>query len=134
MKKLFLIALSAGFVFSLGACSSKSTISKELIVHKETSKIYSDKEINEGMEVVKEFFEENIESSTLTSIGYAGDQITLQWDKNTKPGKIMIINASFDTGTFGVSPTVNKNTTYDWSWILVKDENGHWQHKNHGYL
>lgn len=133
MKRLLLFVLSAGLVFGLGACSSKGVISKELVVNKETSKIFSEKEINEGMEVVKKFFIENIESSTLTSIGYAGDQVTLRWDKNVKPGDIMIINASFDTGRFGVDQTLNKNSTYDWSWILEKDENGHWQHKDHGY-
>ena len=101
------------------------------------SELYSDREIQSAIDVIKNEFDFSWSGCTLTEITYAGDEASLahqQWAERHDADEVIVLISSFDVDSSGGDGSLNPNSTYTrWNWILVRDKNGKWKHVDHGY-
>lgn len=62
------------------------------------------------------------------------EKVTLSHFNKYGADEVIILESSFETDGKGGDGSLNPNDTYTgWQWILARDNNGKWQHKDHGY-
>ena len=134
MKKYISIILASMCALSLIACGGDVSDVKILECQ---SEIYTDEDIKEAIEVTKKYFKKEFSGCTLTEIGYAGDEKSLdysEWAERNSADEVIVLISSFDVDSSGGDGSLNPNSTYDnWMWILVRSSGGKWQHVDHGY-
>lgn len=102
------------------------------------SEIYSENEIKDAMNIVKQKFKRDFKGCTLTDLWY-GENIssrsTAEWAKQYNADEAIILSSNFDVDSSGGDGSLNPNTTYTkWQWILVRDKsNNEWSLKTWGY-
>ncbi len=101
------------------------------------SEIYTEDDIEEAISVTEEYFKEEFQGCTLTEIGYAGDDVSAEyqdWADRNEADEVIVLISSFDVDLSCEDGSFNKGSTYeDWNWILVRTAGGKWQHVDHGY-
>ena len=96
------------------------------------SSLYSQEEIESAIEVIKRDFENDWNGCTLNTIYYAGDEVCAD-ETRDRGVKTIVLISDFTTGNYDFG-CLNTNYTYtNWSWILIRDEDGGWKHIDHGY-
>ena len=96
------------------------------------SSLYSQEEIESAIEVIKRDFENDWNGCTLNTIYYAGDEVCAD-ETRDRGVKTIVLISDFTTGNYDFG-SLNTNYTYtNWSWILIRDEDGGWKHIDHGY-
>ena len=99
------------------------------------SQIYTEAEIDSAIKTIKNYFKLNFVGCKLLSIGYAGDDSAKEakeWAKTYESDKAIILTSDFEVDSSGGDGSLNPNSTYtEWTWILVKDNNGRWKHADH---
>lgn len=135
MKKFILIFMS--MVMVLTACG-RGNIDHVKIAEWEPSAIYTDEEIEAALQAVKDYFYENFSDCTLTELSYPGDSSQDECQElaaENNVDKAIIIDATFDVDSdcdwqkTGLTP----DFTYSWSWVLILNKDGEWEHVDHGY-
>lgn len=134
MKKLLIILICAGMIFSLCSCGGNVKNAKEIDAE---SDIYTADEIKSAIEVIEREFDIGWSGCTLTEIYYAGDQTSKDyqdWADRNDADETIVLLSSFDVDDSGGDGSLNPNSTYDnWMWILVRTNGGEWKHVDHGY-
>lgn len=138
MKKLKIVgaAFAALTIFSFGGCGSPDEgVVKDAKVEKVGSKIYSEEEINEAIDAVKDYFAENFDGCRLDKIAYAGDKATKRENEyQPENSEAIVITSDFYVFPNGGDGSLNTDQNYtDWNWILVRTSDGKWEHLSHGY-
>ena len=134
MKRFLSLLLSVLLLLALAGCggSVKDAQTKEV-----PSELYTQKDIDAAIGVIKKEFSRNWKGCTLTEIGYAGDDVSqehAEWAERNGADEVIVLTSSFDVDESGASPTLNPGQTYTrWMWILVRSNGGKWQHVDHGY-
>ncbi len=134
MKRFLSLLLSALLLLALAGCggSVKDAQTKEV-----PSELYTQKDIDAAIGVIKKEFSRNWKGCTLTEIYYAGDDVSqehAEWAERNDADEVIVLTSSFDVDESGASPTLNPGQTYTrWMWILVRSNGGKWQHVDHGY-
>ena len=96
------------------------------------SSLYSQEEIESAIEVIKRDFENDWNGCTLNTIYYAGDEVCAD-ETRDRGVKTIVLMSDFTTGNYDFG-SLNTNYTYtNWSWILIENEHGRWEHIDHGY-
>lgn len=102
-----------------------------------TVRLYSQKEINSAIDVIKKEFEKDWKGCTLKEIHYAGDKISeehQEFAERYNADEVIVLVSTFDVDESGGDGSLNPNSTYtDWNWILVRKNDGKWKHVDHGY-
>lgn len=134
MKKIAHITLCTLLVLCLSACGGNI---RGVKTHNVDSEMYSPDEINSAIDTIKKEFKRNWKGCTLTEIYYAGDDLSKthqDWADRNNADEVIVLLSSFDVDSSGGDGSLNPNSTYDgWNWILVRTDNGQWQHVDHGY-
>lgn len=129
MKNLHII-LSILILFTLSACKSDEV---EILDWK-PSELYSDQEILEAIDEVKDDFK-HFKGCDLLTITYLGDDESLaymDWAVRYEADEVLVLVSSFKTDS-NPSETLEPNETYNnYKWICVKKD-GKWHHVDHGY-
>ncbi|HFI0621101.1 hypothetical protein HCC14_05705 [Streptococcus suis] len=102
----------------------------------EASELYSEKEIQDAVVVVQDYFDKYFKSCQLLTIGYGGDDEKLfdDWAENYGAEEAIVLTSSFKVAAEGAEPTLEPNSIHrDWKWILVRNPGGKWEHRGHGY-
>lgn len=134
MKRFLSLLLSVLLLLALAGCggSVKDAQTKEV-----PSELYTQKDIDAAIGVIKKEFSRNWKGCTLTEIYYAGDDVSqehAEWAERNGTDEVIVLTSSFDVDESGASPTLNPGQTYTrWMWILVRSNGGKWQHVDHGY-
>lgn len=101
------------------------------------SEIYTDDDIEEAFQTVKDYFSKEFDGCTLTKLYYPGDTFSgefAEWAKQYDADEAIVIRSNFDVDSSGGDGSLEPNSTYeDWEWILVRDDGGKWRHVDHGY-
>lgn len=97
-----------------------------------SSELYSQGEIDDAVEVIRrEFSDWN--GCRLKILYYAGDD-SCAYETKVRGSAAMVLKSDFTTGNLDGNGGLNSNATYsNWSWILIKDDQGNWKHIDHGY-
>ena len=134
MKKILCLALTALLVLSLTGCGQ---ISSSMEITCDTSQVYTTADIHDAMDVVKTYFRREFNGCTLTEIGYAGDEKRKEmegWADQYDADEAIVVVSAFETNSRGGDGSMAANETYrNYKWILVRNSNGEWEHKTHGY-
>lgn len=140
MRKFFLIG-GIWLLCILGACQNKGSI-QDVAVSLDESKNFSQKELAEGIDVVKKRFLEFTDCELLT-LSYEEDLQREYLDKHIQygvckdvdPVNVLILTSSFYAGK-QADVSLHKDTTYEnWVWILQReDASSAWVELDHGYL
>ena len=110
---------------------------KNYIVQKEvSSSIYDYDDITSAINLVIDDFNDNFKGCTLKEIYYAGDnearfkEITQQYGGK----EAIVLKSTFNVDETGGDGSLNPNSTYeDFSWLLIRNQQGEWQEVDHGY-
>lgn len=134
MKRHFCMILCILFALTLCACGGKVSDVKTQEVD---SEIYSQEEIASAIDTIKKDFRREWSGCTLTEIYYAGDETSKahqEWADRHNADETIVLLSSFDVDFSGGDGSLNPNSTYDgWNWILVRSDDGEWEHVDHGY-
>jgi len=135
MKQKICFAIVVVSAMILCSCA-KSDVSHINVINCE-SEIYTEDDIETAISVTEEYFEENFAGCTLTEIGYAGDDVSAEyqdWADRNEADEVIVLISSFDVDLSCENGALNKGSTYeDWNWILVRTAGSKWQHVDHGY-
>ena len=133
MRKTLLLPLCAAMLLTLAACGSVKNVRTEEVA----SELYSQKDIDSAIGVIKKEFVQNWDGCTLTEISYAGDDVSEkypEWAERNDADEVIVLTSSFDVAEQGASPSLDPGNTYTrWMWILVRSNGGAWRHVDHGY-
>lgn len=134
MKKIYLILILCISLLVLCACGGNVS---NVYVEPYQSNIYSNQEIDDAINEIKQYFQVEFSGCTLTTITYAGDaeaQEWVDWARQNNADEVIVLTSSFDVDASGGDGSLNPNSTYNnWLWILVRDNGGKWRHADHGY-
>ncbi len=138
-KKIFAIIVLA--ITLCTGCNEKNNggdIRNVQIPDWSPSELYSDDDIETACQTVKEYFSSTFSGCTLTKLYYPGDTYTDNYNKwvpeQYDADEAIVLLSSFDVDSSGGDGSLNPNSTYDnWSWILIRNKDGDWEHVDHGY-
>ncbi len=134
MKKTFqkLIAIGGIFVFLYVVFILNFGNTNNVQRTIKSTGIYSEKEINEAMDVVVNHFKFGFKDCTLIDLVYEGNS-SPGWAEEFGADQAIILTSSFYVGS-RAEGSFKPNTTYvDWQWILCRIGNGKWKLKTAGY-
>lgn len=139
-SKLIIFGIIIFIVVVIGLITVKLNIKgkvSDVTIIATESKIYSQKDINDAIDVVLDYFRENFECCVLKEISYAGDKVERfpEWLEVISARKAIILISRYETTN---SPFLGAgsepNSVYsNWYWILVRDHNGKWILNGYGY-
>lgn len=136
MKKVVALLSALLLVVTLTACGS-GNVKNVHVIDWEPSEVYTDKDIEDSIKIIKNYFADEFSDCTLTKITYAGDEESqehIEWAERNNADEVIVLISSFDVGSSGGDGSLNPNSTYDnWMWILVRSNGGKWKHVDHGY-
>ena len=102
-----------------------------------SSEVYTPSEINSGIGTVLDYFRKEFKGCSLKELAYIGDEKNNDYlDFATRNGadEVLVFTSTFDVDESGGDGSLNPNDTYrNWKWILVRTEDGKWEHVDHGY-
>lgn len=134
MKRFLCLLFCFAFLLCMTSCRGIIIGAK---THNVESELYSQKEIQSAIDIIKKDFKENFSGCTLQEIHYAGDEISSSYQDHAvrnNADEVIVLKSDFYTGPFGGDGSLNANFTYEnWSWILVRTKGGEWRHVDHGY-
>lgn len=134
MKRILCLALTMLVLLSFTGCGK---ISSTMAITCDTSEIYSTSDIHDAMDVVRSYFRRNFRGCTMTELGYAGDEkwsAMEGWAAQYNAQEAIVLVSTYESGRSGGDGSLNPNDVYrNYKWILVRNANGQWEHKTHGY-
>lgn len=133
MKK-WTVLLSALLLLTLCACGG--TTEDGLQLESAGSELYTEEDLNDAAQVVRQCFQEKFSGCTLTALRYPGDQTEVfqRWAERYDADQAVVVTSDFDVDESGGDGSLNPNSTYsDWEWVLVRDEGGQWTVQTWGY-
>lgn len=149
MKKYIGLILLLACLAGLVACddlaeieptpSFAETENTPAVNQKYGSKIYTDEEIDDALEIAVECFNETFTTCTHLGTKYAGDAVLDRDYWKDYPAKhdadqVIVLISTFDVGSDGITMGLNPNSRYDnWSWILVRSNGGEWRLTDRGF-
>lgn len=96
-----------------------------------TSYVYTEADIKQAVDVVKDEFAADFQGARLLKISYKGDDAELfaDWAADYQAEEAIILYTDFTTDeNGGADKTLSPNTTYrDWQWILIRKQDGDWE-------
>lgn len=99
------------------------------------SEYFSQEDVEAAADVVKEFFDENLDKCNLTKLRYKGDDVM---ENNASllrihgADEIMIFESSIYISPFYDKGIFVRNSTIGWSWTLVRKDGGQWEIISYG--
>ena len=140
MKKSVSLLLIIIMLFSLNACGNIPAIygdSSDAMTSEYSSDVHSKEDIEAAIEAAKNYFDKEFEGCKLLTITYGGDDLLDSHTDSTESGKkedVIVLESTFYVSPDGGDGSLNQDYVYTgWKWIIVKDADGNWVHKDHGY-
>ena len=134
--KIIIASVIFGLLFILISHPVSSSImsgdASNVRVLERQSSLYSQEEIESAIEVIKRDFENDWNGCTLNTIYYAGDEVCAD-ETRDRGVKTIVLISDFTTGNYDFGSLITNYTYTNWSWILIRDEDGGWKHIDHGY-
>ena len=138
MKRILYLTLIFILIFNLTACSDPILgNSIGAVTPKYSSNIHSEEDIEAAIRVTKYYFIKEFEGCKLLTITYGGDDMLEKHTYLTESGNVkdvIVLVSDFYVSPDGGDGSLSQDDIYNnWKWIIIKDSNGNWVHKDHGY-
>ena len=136
IKKVLPVIAVLAIIFLIYVCAFKPGKTFGCNIVPIESEVYTQEDYRQACSVVFRDFK-GFRGCTMTEIRYAGDDeldAMKEWAKEYDADEAIILESDFTTDEKGGDGSFEPNNTYtNWTWILVRDKNGRWKHKDHGY-
>ena len=133
MKKLICILLLT--IIAFGAYIIITDKSIDILPYE--SEIYTDEEIEDAITEAKRYFRREFEGCKLLTITYLGDDSIenhREFAERRGADDVLVLVSSFYVSPNGGDGSLSQNDIYTgFKWIMVRDNDGKWQHADHGY-
>ena len=132
MKKIIILIFTITFL--IGCTIISGNVSNTQIIKVESS-VYSDKDINDGIKTVFNYFKKEYKGCKLLNIKYVGDDNNNydDWAKrNNKEQSIAFISDYIVYDNRKVQ-SLNEQEYTNWNWILVRNKGERWIVVDNGY-
>lgn len=124
--------LLVSLMLTLAACSGRG-VTADAVKDDIHSDIYSESEYDSAVKTVFKYFR-GFSGCSMTQIGYAGDEITAEYEQQYGQGNVIVLTSSFTTDEKAGDGSLNPNSEYDdWMWILTRENGGRWVVTDYGY-
>ena len=138
MKKTVIIILLYSFlIIGLAGCKNVLGNVTNVKLKAVSSEIYAQEEIENAINIIKNDFKENWGGCKLNEISYVGDERNddfIDWATKNNKEEVIVLTSNFYVGSSTKDISLNLNSEYNnWNWILVRNKNENWQHKDHGF-
>lgn len=101
------------------------------------SNIYTQREIEDMMDVVEQTFRREFKGCTMTKLEYDEEYSLKQrddWAQQYQAEEAAVLRSSFDVDSRGGDGSLNPNSSYTkWLWILTRTGSGDWILQTWGY-
>ena len=101
------------------------------------SELYSDREIEDAMNIVVDYFKKEFDGCTLTRLEYDEAAVRdemMGWAAQYDEGQAIVLLSDFDVDSSGGDGGLNPGDTYrNWKWILTRTGEGKWTLRTWGY-
>ena len=101
------------------------------------SKLYSEHEIGQAMDLVESVFESEFKGCYLISLTYEEELSMLycdDWASQYDADEALILASVFDVGPSGGDGSLKQNSTYsNWQWVLTRNKGESWTLQTWGY-
>ena len=133
-KRVIGICICLAFALLLGIGAYQAKIIKTPEV---TSDLYSQEEITDAINVVKQEMNMNWKGCDLQEIYYAGDETSkdcLDWATRNDADESLVLLSTFYVGNDCEDGSQEPDSMYEnWMWILVRSKDGQWKCVDWGY-
>lgn len=126
-----IIAVTAG----LWVSGNRGNVSKVMRTIGESS-VYSQQEIRDAMDVTETYFRKNFEGCKLLELTYDAKHRLeeIEWEETYGVDQVILLTSNFYVKPNGGDGSLNQDDTYHgWKWILARNDQGKWEHRDHGY-
>lgn len=134
MKAILILAMVVSLL--LCGCGRGGNASEVQVVTGE-SEIFTEREIEDAMEVAMNYFRKEFDGCTMTKIEYEeirSQAASIEWAQQYGADEGIVLYSSFDVDASGGDGSLNPNSTYNnWQWILTRDTGGEWVLRTWGY-
>ncbi|WP_406242595.1 DUF4829 domain-containing protein [Tissierella carlieri] len=136
MRKIIISIFTILLVFSL-ASYKQNNISDDLMIDIGESAKFTEEEITEAIDLVKNNFD--FPASTLTKVWYDEEKSDSYFRDDFKQGvipeNVILLLSNFDVDGSGDNPVLNPNSTYtNYQWILRRcSKTSKWRIEDWGY-
>ena len=100
------------------------------------STVYSQQEIQDAMDVTETYFRKNFEGCKLLELTYDAKHRPeeMEWEETYGVDQVILLTSSFYVKPNGGDGSLNQDDTYHgWKWILARNDQDKWEHRDHGY-
>ena len=136
-KRIWVIMIVAAVLIAAGIglfSGSRGDVSQVQRSIGESQK-YTEAEISAAMDAVEDYFEKEFEGCILLELSYdeTSDDRSEAWAQKYGFDRVMVLISQFYV-TSDAEPCWNFEETYgNFMWIMREDQNGNWEHIDHGY-
>ena len=119
----------------LSACGGGNASEVQVITGE--SEIFTEREIEDAMEVAMNHFRREFDGCTMTKIEYNESQsrgAAAEWAQYYGADEGIVLYSSFDVAASGGDGSFNPNSTYsNWQWVLTRNKGENWVLRTWGY-
>lgn len=134
MKRTLSVIISLIIILTLSGCSGN--VSNVSIIEAK-SDIYSNIDIKAAEQTVLNYFKKEFKGCNLKELQYIGDKENNDYKDTAirhNASEVIVFVSSFKVDASGGDGSLNPNSTYTgFKWILIRNQNGEWEHADHGY-
>ena len=134
MKRIICLFLLLVLVFT--GCGRGGDASEVQVITGESA-IFTQREIEDAMEVAMNYFRKEFDGCTMIKITYDEERsckAAMEWARQYGADKAIVLYSSFDVDASGSDGSLNPNSTYiNWQWVLTRDAGGDWVLRTWGY-
>ena len=134
MIVIILVVVILGFIWFLKDITLAGNVDDTKYIV-EVSKVYSEEEIEEAMDVICEEFKHTFYGCTLKELQYNDEDYLDEsnaWSTTYDGKKTIVINSVFNVSGKGASLGFNPNSIYTQYRFILVEENGTWIIRNKG--
>lgn len=134
LKKI--ICILCMFALLLTGCGRGGDASQVQVSTGEST-IFTQREIEQAMEVAMNYFRKEFDGCTMTKIEYIEEKscdAAAEWAQQYGAEEGIVLYSSFDVDASGGDGSLNPNSTYNnWRWVLTRDQGKDWVLRTWGY-
>lgn len=132
---ILLVVIALAGMFTQRMLSGGNTQNVQRVIGE--SKLYTQEEIGEMMDVVEREFRREFRGCTLRELKYDEELSMRQsedWAAQYAADEAVVLTSAFDVDGRGGDGSLNPNSSYTkWLWILTRNGNGSWILQTWGY-
>ena len=138
MKKFIALILVLICISGFSACGKNVEGNVENVkITDFHSEVYTDKEIEDALNVTFDYFKNVFSGCTLTEITYVGDSkldFYQDFAETHHADDVIVFTSTFYVDSSCGDESLVADSTYEkWCWILVRNNGCMWRHVDHGY-